>query len=122
MPRRKYKSGLEKKAGKILKGWKYESVRLPYTTSHHYVSDFSRQGKMILIETKGRFRTSQEAAKYIAVRKCNPEYEIVFCFGNPKTPMPNAKRRKDGTKRTVSEWAEHHNFRWCTLETIKEIV
>ena len=32
--------------------------------------------------------------------------ELVFLFAEPTAPMPQAKRRKDGTKRTHSEWAE----------------
>ena len=31
--------------------------------------------------------------------------------------MPQAKKRKDGTKRTHAEWAEKNNFKWlkCKL-------
>ena len=32
--------------------------------------------------------------------------------------MPQAKRRKDGTKRTHSEWAESKGFRWYSSRSI----
>lgn len=118
--RNKYRSKFEQEVGRNLPGWKYEPIRIPYVTSHNYTPDFKRRGK-VLIEVKGRFRTSSEAAKYIAIRECNPKYEIVFIFQNPETPMPGARRRKDGTKHTVSQWADKNQFRWFTLETMKEI-
>jgi len=39
-------------------------------------------------------------------------------FANPSAPMPGAKRRKDGTKRSHAEWAETNNFRWYSEESI----
>jgi len=35
--------------------------------------------------------------------------------------MPQAKRRKDGTKRSHAEWAESHGFRWFSEETLPDI-
>ena len=32
--------------------------------------------------------------------------------------MPNAKRRKDGTKRSHAEWANTNGFRWFSEESI----
>ena len=32
--------------------------------------------------------------------------------------MPQAKKRKDGTKRTHAEWAEKNNFNWYSEETL----
>ena len=32
--------------------------------------------------------------------------------------MPQAKKRKDGTKRSHKEWAEANDFRWFSEETI----
>ena len=39
-------------------------------------------------------------------------------FANPSAPMPNAKLRKDGTKRTHGEWATLNKFRWYTEATL----
>ena len=44
--------------------------------------------------------------------------ELVFLFQKPLSPMPQAKKRKDGTKRTHAEWAETNNFIWYSEETL----
>jgi len=44
--------------------------------------------------------------------------ELVFLFQKPYAPMPQAKKRKDGTKRTHAEWAESNNFKWYSEETL----
>ena len=41
-----------------------------------------------------------------------PSTELVFIFANPQAPMPRAKKRKDGPKRSHAEWAEANGFRW----------
>jgi hypothetical protein len=115
---RNYRSKLEQRAAEKLKHWRYEGKKLDYVTSHTYLPDFSK-GKY-LIEVKGRFRTSMEAAKYIDVQQQHPEYELVFLFTNPKTPMPHAKRRKDGTKYTHGEWAEKNGFTYVTLRSVED--
>ena len=89
--------------------WKPDSI--PYTMEKIYNPD-AEYGDTI-IEIKGRFRTSEEAKKYIWVRDNLPEgKELVFVFSNPRTPMPRARKRKDGSRRSVSDWANHHGFRW----------
>ena len=45
---------------------------------------------------------------------------MVFLFANPASPMPGAKRRKDGTKRTHAEWAETNGFRWYSEDTMPD--
>ena len=44
--------------------------------------------------------------------------ELVFLFAEPTAPMPQAKRRKDGTKRTHSEWAQSRGFKWFSAHSI----
>ena len=46
--------------------------------------------------------------------------ELVFLFADPQLPMPMAKKRKDGTKRSHAEWADANKFRWYTIATIPE--
>ena len=46
--------------------------------------------------------------------------ELVFLFAKPSAPMPGAKRRKDGTKRSHAEWATANGFRWFSEETIPD--
>ena len=107
-----------------LKGYNHHPERLAYTVEHTYEPDFVHPTyPHIIIEVKGRFRDATEAAKYVWIQKCNAHVEIVFVFEKPQTPFPFAKvRKKCGTKRTHSEWAEGNGFRWYTRETIGEIL
>lgn len=98
-----------------------------YTIQHIYEPDFTRVigDELYILETKGRFRTTSEASKYIAIREAIADivpfdYVPKFCFlfYSGTTPMPHAKRRKDGTKLTVGEWATKHKFEWYTPETL----
>lgn len=116
-----YRSKFEVSVSKKLKKCRYEPFEVPYTWEAKYTPDFvPKNDENILIEVKGRFRTSAEARKYIAVKKCNPEKEVVFIFMNPKIPMPGARKRKDGTKMSHAEWAKKYGFRYYTLGTLPE--
>ena len=42
----------------------------------------------------------------------------MFLFSNPDAPMPQAKKRRDGTKRSHAEWAEANEFRWFIEQTL----
>lgn len=92
-------------------------------TSHTYTPDFmiEMDGGLIYIESKARFRDMAEANKYIYIRhSLNIFDELVFLFLKPDLPMPNAKVRKDGSKRSHADWAEANNFRWFTEKTITQ--
>lgn len=106
----------------VLKDFDFQSGKIPYVVPHNYRPDFVRG--TLIIESKGRFRDSAEARKYLFIRESLPDdgTELVFLFYNPNTPMPFAKVRKDGTKFTHAEWAEKNGFRWFTKETIKDIL
>ena len=94
-----------------------------YITHHTYKPDFIRKikGKKILLESKGRFWDHAEYSKYLWVQKALPKNtELIFLFANPASPMPGAKRRKDGTKRTHAEWAETNGFRWYSEDTMPD--
>tara|TARA_R100000656_G_scaffold24271_1_gene21457 strand:- start:195 stop:434 length:240 start_codon:yes stop_codon:yes gene_type:complete len=74
-----------------------------------------------LLETKGRFWDYAEFNKYIWIKKAlMPSTELVFVFANPSAPMPRAKKRKDGTKRSHAEWAEANGFRWFTENNLPD--
>jgi hypothetical protein len=99
----------------ILDSWDLHSEKIQYTVSHTYTPDFMRviDGKTILLEAKGRFWDYPEFSKYLWIQKALKENEeLVFLFANPSAPMPQAKRRKDGTKRSHGEWASANGFRW----------
>jgi|TARA_R100001510_G_C7649016_1_gene206402 hypothetical protein len=105
----------------ILKDWTIHTETLDYIVEHKYHPDFIRdiEGKKILLEAKGRFWDHAEYSKYNWIKKYLPENtELVFLFAEPTAPMPQAKRRKDGTKRTHSEWAEANGFRWFSSHSI----
>lgn len=88
--------------------------KVSYTISHTYEPDFvvEKDGKLFFVETKGRFRDSTEARKYIFIRDFLPENaELVFVWEKAGTVFPFAKKRKDGTKATHEEWADKNGFR-----------
>jgi predicted nuclease of restriction endonuclease-like RecB superfamily len=61
--------------------FKYESEKIPYLISGHYIPDFvvtTRSGK-IYIETKGHFRPEAKR-KMAAVKKLNPTLDIRILF------------------------------------------
>lgn len=87
---------------------------MAYIVEHNYSPDFSfdTEDKKYLVETKGFFQDSAEAAKYKWIRLALPENtELVFVFEKPNTPLPWAKPRKDKTRMTHREWAERNGFR-----------
>ena len=98
----------------------HKDDRVRYSIPHTYEYDFlfEHDGKIYLVETKGRFRDSTESRKYLFIRDYLSEWsggkpcELVLLFENASTPMPFAKNRKDGTKATHGEWARKNGFRW----------
>ena len=106
---------------KLLRGCKCHTATVEYVQVKKYEPDFIyHQGKFtIYIEAKGRFRDRQEARKYVDVKAgLSKQEELVFIFYNPKTPMPGARKRADGTKLTHGAWAELQGFRYFTEETV----
>ncbi len=99
--------------------------KIAYTVPRHYHPDFvweNDKGLTHIIEAKGRFEDTATATKYRHIRDNLPDLsELVFLFQTPKLPMPRAKLRKDGTKQTHQEWADRHNFRWFTIDTIHKL-
>lgn len=107
----------------ILKDWDHHVDNIKYVVEHKYEPDFVRKigRKKILLESKGRFWDFAEYNKYVWVKKNLPKNtELVFLFANPSAPMPGAKRRKDGTKRSHAEWANANGFRWFSEDTIPD--
>ena len=107
----------------ILDGWEHHVDKVEYTVKHKYEPDFVRviKGNKILLEAKGRFWDSAEYSKYVWIAKALPDdIELVFLFANPNAPMPQAKVRKDGTKRSHAEWADANNFRWFSEDSIPD--
>lgn len=75
----------------------YEAEKLPYITSHHYLTDFiikTPLGK-IYIEAKGYFRP-EDKRKLIAVKKLYPHIDLRIVFQRE-------------TKANV-RWSKRHGF------------
>ena len=107
----------------ILDKWSHHPHTVNYVVEHKYYPDFVKKidGKTILLEAKGRFWDYAEFNKYVWIKKALPkDVELVFLFANPSAPMPQAKRRKDGTKRSHGEWATANGFAWYSRESIPD--
>ena len=105
----------------ILKDWVVHTEQSDYIVEHTYHPDFIRSfgNKKIYLEAKGRLWDYAEHNKYVWIKKALPKnIELVFLFANPAAPMPAAKRRKDGTKRSHAEWADANGFKWYSVHNI----
>ena len=105
----------------VLSKWSHHSDKIPYVIEHKYEPDFTKTINCVeyLLEAKGRFWDYNEYNKYVWIRKSlKPNQELVFLFSSPSSPMPQAKRRKDGSKRSHAEWAEKNKFRWYSEHTL----
>ena len=113
----KLRSKLEKSVKEVLDKLKltytYETERYEYVLPpRKYVIDF-RVGD-ILLEVKG-YLDYEERLKYLAVKKAHPELDIVFVFMKPNQKLPRQKM-------THATWAEKNGFRWCSVDTLKDIL
>lgn len=107
----------------ILRAWAIHTTKIQYIIEHIYTPDFIRlvDSKTILLEAKGRFWNHAEYSKYIWVNKVLPvDTELVFLFANPSAPMPRARRRKDGSRLSHSEWADKNKIKWYSEDTLPE--
>jgi hypothetical protein len=107
----------------------YHSTKVQYEVHevHNYSPDFVVCDSNIsyLLEAKGRFNFVQDLQKYKAMKKYFDRlgyYEIVFIFENPKTAIPGAKARKDGTKLSNGEWATKEGFQWITIKEVDKFL
>jgi hypothetical protein len=123
-----YRSGLEKRiASVLLNAYEYEPKedKVEYTVPHKYLPDFvCKSDRNILIEVKGYFRYgSQEMSKYVAIKKDNPEKELVFIFSDPtKKAHSGCRVRKDGTLMTMAEWATKQGFLFYGSKEIPRVL
>lgn len=113
-----YKSPLEKRVHKKIPLYTYEGAKFPYVIKRNYLPDFIDDKKKIIIECKGFFRDGDDR-KYWAIREAYPEYRMIFVFTDPTKPVRRAsKRRKDGTKLSLGEWANQNGWEAYTEHTL----
>ena len=97
--------------------FEFEPHSLPYSVTRDYIPDLLI-GEMY-IEIKGYFRQDAQR-KMKAVKKQHPNKDIRFLFQKGDSTIQGAKKRKDGTKMTCSEWAERYGFQYAEGEEIPE--
>lgn len=98
-----------------LKTAKFHPSGIPYVQKKIYNPDFHKRvnGVDYYFEAKGRFRDRQEARKYVDIKAgLTLSERLIFVFQNPATPMPASKRREDGTRLTMAQWAEKNGFEY----------
>lgn len=107
----------------LLKDEQYHPEKVSYTIDHKYEPDFAiphRDG-LYLLEFKGYFRDSAEAAKYTWIREALPkDQELLFIFDNPYKPIHFRARRSDGSRMTHAEWATKNKFRFFNEESFTD--
>jgi predicted nuclease of restriction endonuclease-like RecB superfamily len=102
---KKLKNNFEKAIDRQLRrckdvSFKYESEKIPYILSGHYIPDFvvkTRTGKLF-IECKGYLRPEHKR-KMVAVKKQHPELDIRIIFY--------------GLNKRYIKWADKTGFRWA---------
>jgi hypothetical protein len=98
--RNKFEKSIERQLKKAKVGFKYESEKIPYVLSKHYVPDFIIKvpNGLIYVEVKGYLRP-EDRSKMVAVKRQHPnkDFRIVFYGSNHK----------------YIKWAVKHGFRYA---------
>jgi hypothetical protein len=84
----------------------YESEKIPYVFSGHYVCDFptvSLSGNKLYIEYKGYLRP-EDKRKLVAVKKCHPAMDLRIVFKN----------------KSYIKWCDKHKIPWAIEKVPKE--
>lgn len=84
-----------------------QDQKVPYKVERnaYYLPDFVLPGGTIL-EVKG-WLTSADRAKYIRIKKSNPDIDLRFVFDRSSAKLSKT------SKTTYAQWAEQHGFLWC---------
>ena len=101
----------------------HPDLRIDYVIEKKYEPDwYVREGDIeYFIEAKGRFRDSEEARKYVEIKKSlNDKQRLVFILQRPNGTMPNSRRRKDGTYFCMADWCDRHGFEWYMAQTLPD--
>jgi ribosomal protein S26 len=111
-----FKSLIESDNASKLRNWRidheYESFRIPWLTTHHYLPDFVLHNG-IIIEIKGKF-VAADRRKHLEVRKQHPDLDIRFVFQRPMNKLYKK------SKTTYGEWADKNGYKWAERWIPKE--
>jgi len=102
-PRNKFEVKLFAQLKRRRVKFQYESEKLPYVISGHYIPDFvinTPLGK-VYIEAKGYLRPEHKR-KLVAVKKQHPELDLRILF--------YAAKKKD------IKWADRQGFKWAVQD------
>lgn len=111
-----YRSKFEQEVSGLFTDGCYECEKLEYTIPEKkckYLIDFKDEDG-VYFEVKGRFRTLDEARKYLYIRDCNPNIDLRFIIQDEKTLMPRSK------KKTMKRWLEDNGFKVYLLDDLKK--
>ena len=93
----------------------YEPDTFKYIIEKTYKPDLVHaDNENIWFEIKGRFRSQEEAAKYLWIRDCFPEKTLRFIVDNPNV------KAYPRVKITISQWLDKWGFEWCTAKDIPD--
>ena len=111
-----FRSKFEENVAKVLRGFEYEPVTIPYVINRNYRPDFVHAATGTVVECKGFFREG-DTKKYTSVRDSLPEgQQLVFVLMHP-----NKKIRK-GARMTMAEWCDKEGIMWYTIDTVQELI
>lgn len=75
--------------------------------------DFSKfKPSLIVLETKGYFRTTADRQRLIQMKECNPTLDLRLVFQDANKPIYK------GSPTSYGKWAEDHDFPWADKGTV----
>lgn len=111
-----FRSKFEETIAKVLQGFEYEPITIPYTIYRNYRPDFVHAASGTVVECKGFFREG-DTKKYTSVRDSLPKgQKLVFVLMHPN------KKIRRGAKMTMSEWCDKEGIVWYTIDTLQELI
>jgi len=111
-----FRSKFEENVAKVLRGFEYEPVTIPYVINRNYRPDFVHAATGTVVECKGFFREG-DTKKYTSVRDSLPEgQQLVFVLMHPN------KKIRRGAKMTMAEWCDKEGIVWYTIDTLQELI
>ncbi|SCX36002.1 endonuclease I [Agrobacterium rosae] len=101
-----YRNNFEKKvAAQLGPTYNYESRRLPYTITCHYLPDFIDEANRSIVEAKGLF-TSADRRKHKAIKHQYPDWSVCIVFQNPD------KKLSKTSNTSYSDWCDRQGIAW----------
>jgi len=111
-----FRSKFEETIAKVLQGFEYEPITIPYVINRNYRPDFVHAATGTVVECKGFFRDG-DTKKYTSVRDSLPKGQrLVFVLMHPN------KKIRRGAKMTMAEWCDKEGITWYTIDTLQELI